>query len=175
LNIGVLLREASPGESLQGIPARHLHGFLYRRNFLLRGLGGVVFHTDKDGVNKTMSMTKKEQAEVEKLKVRLALRFTEDVKPDMPAPGYDFRGFSNGWTFNSYSKQVEKSCSSSIFHGRGQWNKTTSQGAIAQFSMPILAYKAMRREVEERCAHELREIDRSIELLDSEVHKLVDD
>ena len=124
-----------------------------------------------------MSMTKKEQAEVERLKTRLALRFTEDVKPDIPEPESGIPGLPiiNGWSFNSYSKRVVKSCSSTIFHGNGQWDKTDSHYAIEQFSMPILAYKAMRRELEERYARELREIDRSIELLDSEVHKLVDD
>jgi hypothetical protein len=121
-----------------------------------------------------MSMNKKEQAEVEKLKTRLALRFTEDVKPDVPKPEVEPGSgkIVNGWSFNSYSKRVEKSCSSSMYHSNGLWNKTDSQYPIEQYSMPILAYKAMRREVEERFAAELRAIDRSIELLDSEVHNL---
>ena len=164
----LLRSEESAGEPVQGISARHLHRFLYRADILLRGLRGYVFHLDKDGANK-MSMTKKEQAEVERLKTRLALRFTEDVKPDISVPS---TGIVNGWGFNSYSRKVEKSCSTTVFHSDRQWNKTDSQQPIEQYSMPILAYKAMRRELEERFARELREIDRSIELLDGEVHKL---
>ena len=118
-----------------------------------------------------MSMTKKEQAEVERLKTRLALRFTEDVNPDIPGNA-GLSQITNGYSFNSYTKRVEKSCSDGFNHNLGEWNKTRFRGDIDQYSMPVLAYKAMRRELEERFARELREIDRNIELLDSEVHKL---
>jgi hypothetical protein len=113
-----------------------------------------------------MSMTKKEQAEVEALKIRLALRFTEDVKPDIPKPE---SGIVNGYSFNSFSKRVEKSCSSPIGHNCGRWDKTDAQYHIAQYSSPMLAFRAMRREVEECFARELREIDRKIEALESEI------
>ena len=112
-----------------------------------------------------MSMTKKEQAEVEALKIRLALRFTEDVKPDIPKPE---SGIVNGYSFNSSSRRVEKSCSSSIGHNHGRWDKADSQYPIAQYSSPILAYRAMRREVEQRFARELREIDREKEAFEVE-------
>jgi hypothetical protein len=106
-------------------------------------------------------MTKKELAVIEELKIKLALRITENVKPDIPKPESG-QTLVKGWSFNSYSKRVEKSCSTCIYHGDG-WEKTSSQNAIEQYSTPILAYRAMRREVEKRCARELREIDIKIE------------
>lgn len=113
-----------------------------------------------------MSMTKKEQAEVEALKTRLAFRFTEDIMPDIKKPELG-QSLVKGWSFNSYSKRVGKSCSTRIGHGDG-WEKTSSQNPISQYSLPILAYKAMRRELENRFALELREIDRKIEALEKE-------
>jgi hypothetical protein len=112
-------------------------------------------------------MTKKELAYIESLKIRLALRFTEDVNPDIPKPvtGRGEGTIVNGWSFNSYSMRVYKSCSSSTYHGTDKWNKTESQEAIEQYSTPLLACRAMRREVEERMARELRKIDAEIERL----------
>jgi hypothetical protein len=115
-----------------------------------------------------MSMTKKEQAEVEALKIRLALHFTSDVNPDISRPDSG-QGIINGYNFNSYNKRIEKSCSTSYSHGNGQWDKTGSQNAIAQYSSPILAYRAMRRELEDRFARELREVDIKIETENAKV------
>jgi hypothetical protein len=112
-----------------------------------------------------MSMNKKEQAEVERLKTLLSLRFTADVLPDIPKPESG-QNLVKGWSFNSYSGRVEKSCSTCIYHGDG-WDKTSSQNPIEQYSTPVLACRAMRREVEERCARELRKIDRKIEALEN--------
>lgn len=111
-----------------------------------------------------MSMTKKELAEVERLKTLLALRFTENVLPDIPQPTSE-QGIVNGWSFNAYSRRVDKSCSTFLYHSWGQWDKTDSQQSIEQYSTPLLAYKAMRREVEKECARTLRDIDRKIEEL----------
>jgi hypothetical protein len=114
-----------------------------------------------------MSMTKKELAEVERLKTLLALRFTPDISPDIPKPesGQGESKIVNGWSFNAYSRRVYKSCSSVVYHGTDKWDKTESQHPIEQYSTPLLAYKAMRREVEKECARNLRDIDRKIEEL----------
>jgi len=111
-------------------------------------------------------MTKREQAEVEALKTRLALCFTDDVMPDIQEPESG-QSLVKGWSFNSYSKRVAKSCSTCISHGDG-WEGASSREAIAQYSTPVRAYKAMRRELEKRFALELREIDAKIEALERE-------
>jgi hypothetical protein len=120
-----------------------------------------------------MAMNKKELAEIERLKTLLALRFTADILPDIPKPisGRDEGSIINGWSFNSYSRRVYKTCSSTIYHGTDKWDKTESQYPIEQFSSPILAYRALRREVEKECARNLRDIDRSIEKLEAEAPK----
>jgi len=113
-----------------------------------------------------MAMNKKEQAVVEDLKLKLALRYTESVEKDIPIPTYGScvdNKLILGYSMNSYSKEVTPSCSSVTGHNTCGTDRTRSQFAIAQYSTRLLAYKAMRNEVEKRCAKELREIDRLIE------------
>jgi outer membrane PBP1 activator LpoA protein len=106
-------------------------------------------------------MNKKEQQLVEGLKTKLALKFTEPVNADVLIP-VDNK-IVNGYTYNSYSMRVEKSCSSALHHNIGQWDKTYSQRPVAQYSSKLLALKAMRNEVEKACAYKLRQIDLMIE------------
>lgn len=107
-----------------------------------------------------MAMTKAEQKQVEELKIRLALRYHDPVEKDVEIPK---EGIVNGWGFNSYTKAVSKTCSSVIHHSFGQWDKTTSQQAIKQFSSKRLAYKAMLHELSMRFAREMREIEIKME------------
>jgi len=112
-------------------------------------------------------MNKKELAEMEQLKTRLALRFTEVVNPDIPVPNINSE-LVKGFIFNAYSMSVNESCSLSFTHSIRQTEKTTTQGGITQFSTKKLAYQAMRNVVEIECAEKLRKIDRMIEGLDGE-------
>jgi len=110
-------------------------------------------------------MNKKEQEEMEQLKTKLALKFTEQVNPDIkPSEVYDT--IVNGYLYNSYSKRVVKSCTTKISHSFGNWDKTTTQGSRNLYSTEILAYKAMRSELERSFASQLREIDKKIESLE---------
>lgn len=110
-----------------------------------------------------MAMNKKEVEYVEELKTKLALRFTEKIEPDMERPDYGSNKIVNGWSFNSYSMSVNKSCSSCISHSLHGWDKTTSQNSIRQYSSRLLALKAMRNEVELKCAANIYKIDKMIE------------
>lgn len=109
-----------------------------------------------------MVMTKKEKKMVEDLKTKLALRFTEQVKPDIDYPKIE-DDLINGYQFNSYRKEIYKSCSTSYSHGTRQWDKISSQQPIQQYSSKLLALKAMRNEVEKQCAIDLRSVDILIE------------
>lgn len=109
-----------------------------------------------------MAMNKKEQAYVESLKERLALCFTPEVLPDVPRPGVN-EGLVKGFSFNAYSREVRKSCSSYLWHADGSWDKIDAQGAIEQYSTRLLALRAMRNAIEMRCARELRSVDIMIE------------
>jgi hypothetical protein len=63
-------------------------------------------------------MTKKEQAEMEELRTKLALHLYAEVKPDMGIPD-SFNTILNGWTYNEYTEEVRKACTSSISHRDG--------------------------------------------------------
>lgn len=109
-----------------------------------------------------MAMTKAEKQLIEDLKTQCALRYTDAIKPDIPVPSSN-EGIVNGYSFNAYSKRVTQSCSSVVFHNRDGWNIARSQNPIEQYSSVLLALKAMRNEIERRCADDLRSIDKLIE------------
>jgi len=109
-----------------------------------------------------MAMNKKEQAIVEDLKVRCALRFTETVELDVGIPKYD-EPDTKGFLMNSYALRVTPACSSSIGHSSTSNERTTSQKGVELYSTKLLALKAMRNELEYRLAIELRRIDIMIE------------
>jgi hypothetical protein len=99
-----------------------------------------------------MALNKKEKGFIDKLvkelEIQSALRWTEEVNPDIMPPkgGELLKGFS----FNAYSMRVSESCAS-------------SQGSKPLYSSILLALKAMRYAVERKCAAELRTIDKMIE------------
>ena len=107
-----------------------------------------------------MAMTKAEQKQFEELKIMLALKHHEPVEKDVEIPT---EGVVNGWGFNSYTKLVSKTSSSSVNHSFGQWDKTTSRQPIKQFSSKKLAYKALLHDVSMRFAREMREIEIKME------------
>jgi hypothetical protein len=113
-----------------------------------------------------MSMIKKEKEHVEILETKLALHFTNKVLPDLPPPQFGNGGADlvNGWSFNLHSKRAYKSCSSSIYHGDG-WGQTRSSQPIHQYSTEELALRALRNELENEYASQLRNIDKRIEEL----------
>jgi len=110
-------------------------------------------------------MNKKEQQEMEDLKTRLSLKFTDEVKPDLMPPESRSDLIVNGYHFNSHTKIVSEACTSSTYHNVWGWDKTTTKGAKALYSSRILAYKAMRNELELQFAKQLRTIDKKIEEL----------
>lgn len=110
-----------------------------------------------------MSMTKKEREEVEQLKTMLALRFYPEVEPDIDIPERLSGETTNGWTCNPYSERVEKACTTSIHHGIGCWNKTTSQEPMRLYSTEKKAYQALLGKMAKRFAIELREVERRME------------
>lgn len=113
-----------------------------------------------------MAMNKKEKQLVEDLKIKAALRWTSPVEIDVPIPSHDSLEFGEvikGYSFNSYCRSVDISCSSSMYHNLHGDTKTTSQQPIEQHSTKLLALKAMRHEVEKEFAKELYKIDLRIE------------
>jgi len=110
-------------------------------------------------------MNKKEMAMVEELKTKLALRWTDDVAPDVMPPD-SYAKLSIGYLPSgvlSDFPRVVPACSSFIHHGIGQHDKTTSQQPIKLYSTREMALHAMRHQVENHCAKILRRIDRMIE------------
>ena len=102
-----------------------------------------------------MAMTKKEKAEVDELISRVntlaALRWTEEVKPDIPKP--DSHSIETcGWYYLTSifygGDKVETAWSSSGAHGTGPSRSCRSQGGISLFSTELLALKALRHSVE---------------------------
>lgn len=117
-----------------------------------------------------MAMNKKEQAYVALLEKKLseleALQiFSPEINPDLSPP----TGGSvlNGYIFNSHGEgRVSKACTSSIGHCVYQWDVTTSQQPIYLFSTELLAYKALRRAMENKFAENLAQIDAKIKQLE---------
>lgn len=116
-------------------------------------------------------MNKSEREAFEKLqddlRIARALRFTEKIKPDIPAPK---DGTTRGFLFNAYSSQIQYAASRTVSHATsyapikdtgfgGGW----TQGGRAIYSSKLLAFKAMRYEVELECAKKLAGIDKQIE------------
>ena len=118
---------------------------------------------------KRMAMNKKEQAEmkaaIDRADLLAALRWTAPVAFDVP-PLKDGT-YSEGWTFNTYTKTVVPGWSTSVRHGSGpapDGNKycSGSQNAQWMYSTEALALAAMRHELELSAAKTLMDIDRRL-------------
>lgn len=114
-----------------------------------------------------MAMNKKEQQAFAEMQQQVALakalRWTEPVQPDvMPPTGNELR---KGFLFNSYigGPRVDKACTSAVHHAFGQNDKTTTQQARCLYSTRLLALKALRHELELKCAAILLGIDQQID------------
>lgn len=113
-------------------------------------------------------MTKKEKAahdvEIDKLTLRLALCWTAPIQPDVAVPknSYGTTGLSLGWL--PVFDRVEAACSSSGNHGTGTVTRPNTQGPRELYSTKILALRALRFQMEERFARELKKIDNWIQL-----------
>ena len=118
-----------------------------------------------------MAMTKKEAAEVERIKEELrlkgALRATSPVEPDVPIPSLSTPSdLAKGYLFVCCNwPRIEKACSSSCYHSSGRDDKTTSQGARMLYSTPLRAALALRYATEQECAQRLAMVDEMIEKL----------
>ena len=112
-----------------------------------------------------MAMTKKEKETLEAALTTAALRATANVLPDVMPPVFS-EALSKGWigvaSCSDYPR-VEEACSSSVYHGIGRQDKTSSQGSQQLYSTKLLALKALRWEVEMDSAKRLRRVDRMIE------------
>jgi hypothetical protein len=110
-----------------------------------------------------MAMNKAEKKELEDLKTKLALRFFPKIEPDIKPPQEDYKKIVNGYSFNSYSKRVEKACTSKHYHSIGQWDETRCRDSVCLYSTEKLAYQAMLHELSSRFAFELREVEKRME------------
>lgn len=116
-----------------------------------------------------MAMTKAEQMKVESLRIEVALRWTGPVECDVPPPTPGKGGYTEGWSFNTYTGDVELCWSSCIYHGNGRaplpgkQRSAGSHGAMSLYSTQERALRALRHEYELQVAAKLREMDRRIE------------
>jgi hypothetical protein len=116
-----------------------------------------------------MAMNKAEKAMLEEALRQAAFRRTAPIQRDVPAPRAWSAGYTEGWDFNSYSLEVLPRWSSCVGHGSGPApaagarHISGSQGGRDLFSTKERALQAMRWEVEEKAATDLRKIDRAIE------------
>ncbi len=109
-------------------------------------------------------MNKKEQAQVQELKRKLstlaALRWTDEVLPDLPIPICSPH-ITKGW--ETCYNRVVPSLSSSVYHKTDSWDEAKnggwSQGPRNLYSTKLLALKALRHEKELQFAEELARID----------------
>ena len=113
-------------------------------------------------------MTKKEQLELdslrEQLRIAKALRFTEEVKPDVMPPGRMSDGLTKGFLYNAYGDgRIAPACSSSMSHNFGSDKATQSKDARPLYSTRLLALRGLRHAVELECAKRLAGIDKQID------------
>jgi len=115
-----------------------------------------------------MAMTKKEKAEfdsaIQRANTLAALRWTEPVKKDLPAP-QGFRESTCGWDYNTYSCSIRQMWSECTAHGEGlARSSSASQNGRSLFSTKLLALRALRHAIECESAEKLRRIDEQISL-----------
>ncbi len=115
-----------------------------------------------------MAMNKTEKAELDSIKLECilakALHMTEPVLPDIPPPK-NHEPLTVGWVFNEHNMAVYTACSSSIGHGIGDTDKTTSHRPLSLYSTQELAYRGLRAVLERKFAGSLLKIDKQISKL----------
>jgi hypothetical protein len=109
-----------------------------------------------------MAMTKKEaeahKKEIDALKLRVALCWTPEVRPDIPPPE-KFDILHKGWL--DCHNRVEPACSSTVHHGFSH-TEPNSQQPRSLYSTRLLALRALRNSMEQRFARELMHVDNLI-------------
>lgn len=110
-------------------------------------------------------MSKVEKETLERLRRELATeraRHVDPLEPDLPIP--EGSGIVNGWLYHCYRGElrVGKSCSSCISHNFGDWDRTTTQRPIRQYSSRLRALIAGRAELALECARMLADADHQI-------------
>lgn len=112
-----------------------------------------------------MAMTKHEQAEMEELRIRLALAWPEYPVPQAVsfATGIGSNHLRSGWFMNAYNGEISEGCSTGVFHSRRSTTKTDSQNAGKMYDSKLDALKAMRHEMTREFAEKLRKVDQKIE------------
>lgn len=121
-----------------------------------------------------MAMTKKEKEALDALILKVeilgALRWTQEVLPDIPVPvyvGYGFTCGADGWSFNTYSGTVYEAWSEAAVHGIGKYENRSwmsgTRGGIALYSSKELALKGLRYAMEMQFAEKLQKIDKAIQ------------
>jgi hypothetical protein len=118
-----------------------------------------------------MAMTKKEQAEmkaaIDRADTLAALRWTNPVRRNVDVPQ---DGYSQGWDYNAYTREVFMGWSGIVSHGKGPApevgkHRSGSQQPRRYYSTQALALAAMRHEIEQKAAADLLKIDRQIAAL----------
>lgn len=112
-----------------------------------------------------MAMNKAEKEYVEQLETQLALKHTEQVRPDMSSlhlkgAAYGFKEGKAYVTWHLPSKAVTTSTSHGTFtEGNTRPLKPDSQGGIAMHSTRVNALRQTRNNLERSAAKALRQID----------------
>ena len=118
-----------------------------------------------------MAMTKKEQAAmnaaIDRADTLAALRWTAPVRRDVDVPK---DGYSEGWDYNAYTREVFIGWSTTVSHGTGPApevgkHRSGTQQPRRYYSTQALALAAMRHEIEQKAAADLLKIDRQIAAL----------
>ena len=115
---------------------------------------------------RTKAQMEAERAAIARAAALCAVRLTADVEPDVPPPSINERGnrLTVGWIaygHGDYPRAVP-GCSSSVHHGAGRTDRTSSQNAIALHSTKSRALRAARRMVEIRMGGILAKLDADI-------------
>ena len=104
------------------------------------------------------------QAAIDRADTLAALRWTNPVQRDVGVPK---EGYSQGWDYNAYTREVFIGWSGAVSHGTGPApeagaHRSGSRGFRRYYSTEALALAAMRHEVELKTAGDLLKIDRQI-------------
>ena len=115
-------------------------------------------------------LTKKQLAEQRdrerEARIQAALHWTPAPDgPDVPIPT-DWQGLSTGWLVGYDG--VAPGCSSTVHHSYGRTDRTDSQNPRPLYSTKLRALRALRSQVERRCAEQLATVDAQIALAEME-------
>lgn len=107
------------------------------------------------------------QAAIDRADTLAALRWTAPIQRDVDVPK---DGYSEGWDYNVWKREVFMGWSGTVSHGTGPAPKAGERRSGIQrprryYSTQALALAAMRHEIEQQAAADLLRIDRQIAAL----------